>query len=246
MNEFMYKYTLKTCDFDRLKCLRPISLFHHLQDISTRHFDSVVEKQESSLWVIVSWDIEVYTQKVDLEHITVKTFPMFFRKFIGYRGYEVYRADGERIAKGTSKWVHLDRDSRKPKSIPEEINALFGLKKNVKPEEANLSVSGAPDIRAQNQHFYIYDSDIDINHHVNNVVYIRWALDGLKMMTSEDFHKNTLKNIHVRYRQEMYAGGHAKVETAIYHRPNDIQVVQEILNDRGDTCAEVISYWYGS
>lgn len=243
MRAYTQKYTLKTCDFDSSKHLRPVSLFFHLQDISTRHFNSVVSLKDEGVWVIVSWDIELYTQKLELEHLIVKTEPTYFRKFIGYRRYEVYRENGELVAKGHSKWVYIDQHSRKPKSISSEIPKLFQLEVNEKPLDVKLEPLNNPDVIANHHHFTIYDSDIDINHHVNNVVYIRWAMDVLMNMTSEDFHHKALKNIHVRYKKEMHRGGHARLETSICHQGAISQTVQHVTNEKNDLCAEVVTFW---
>lgn len=239
----MYTYTLKTCDFDSNKNLKPIALFYHLQDISTRHFESVIRANEESFWVIVAWDVEIYTQSLTLENLTLKTTPTFFRKFIGNRRYEVNRENGECVAKATSKWVHVDRKSRKPSNISPDIQYQFGLSGDEKNEDQYRLVLGTLISLSSHQYFTIMPSDIDVNHHVNNVTYVRWAFDVILTLTSEDFYQKTLKRVHVRYKKEMLHGGRAKVETALYQHEAFKQVVQQIKNDRNEVCAEVITYW---
>ncbi len=240
---YAYEYTLKTCDFDAFKHLKPTALLYHLQDISTRHFESVIGKRDEGFWVIVAWDIEVYTLKVGLEKVKVITEPLFFRKFVAYRRYEVYAEDGRLIASGTSKWAYLHKTTRAPQTIPKAFSERFGIEEHVKPKAYKVVKPDAQAVIASNHHFNIVYSDIDINQHVNNVVYLRWAIDALMHLTYEDFHTKSLCGLHIRYQKEMHENSRPSVSTQMHALGQRQGVYQVVANERGETCVEISTEW---
>lgn len=156
---------------DLLKLCLDTSSCHDLQ-VRLEHPDLPDPKAAGDAWVITQYqvdlkrqiegdgDLEVMTQVVDLNRFFVT------RQFtVSYQGNHVLEAKVQ--------FALLDLVKRKMKQInllgfepKEQVSAKF---------KAFQTFQHALEIRLP---LKIQNQDIDENHHVNNLVYIKWALDG--------------------------------------------------------------------
>jgi acyl-ACP thioesterase len=113
------------------------------------------------------------------ETIILKTWPNGTDKLFALRNYEVKYPDGKHIASGTSSWLILDRTTKKvqrPDSILSQYNP------NLQSEHSSLRYASKIDPSRENgirsPLFRIKVSDLDVNLHTNNVIYLKWASDS--------------------------------------------------------------------
>lgn len=231
-NHFKYEYTLKTGDFDRYKALKPTALLNVLQDISTRHFESVIDNKGEHIWVIVSWEGEIFKQPERMATITVVTRPIYFRKFIAYRHYEVFDEAGDLLARAYSKWAYLDLKTRKQANIPPAFNEAFLVHTDAAAPDLTKIKPFLEPSQAINA-FQTFPSDIDVNQHVNNVVYLRWAMDALSLNCSACL---ALKRFAIAYKREVMLGEAVKVFTHLSSEKDEVIGKQRIENASGETC----------
>nr|CAB3452640.1 unnamed protein product [Digitaria exilis] len=112
------------------------------------------------------------------------------------------------IARATSNWVMMNRETRKLSKIPEEVRQEvlpFYLDRSIIAADASggggskiekLTDSTAEHIRSGLAPRW---SDMDVNQHVNNVKYIGWILESVPLDVLEDYH---LTSITLDYRRE--------------------------------------------
>ncbi|RLM84752.1 palmitoyl-acyl carrier protein thioesterase, chloroplastic-like [Panicum miliaceum] len=111
------------------------------------------------------------------------------------------------IARATSNWVMMNRETRRLSKIPEEVRQEvlpFYLDRSIIAADANaggrkiekLTDSTAEHIRSGLAPRW---SDMDVNQHVNNVKYIGWILESVPLDVLEDYH---LTSITLDYRRE--------------------------------------------
>lgn len=111
------------------------------------------------------------------------------------------------IARATSNWVMMNRETRRLSKIPEEVRQEvlpFYLERSIIAVDATdgarkiekLTDSTAEHIRSGLAPRW---SDMDVNQHVNNVKYIGWILESVPLDVLEDYH---LTSITLDYRRE--------------------------------------------
>lgn len=243
---YVQKYSLNTYDFDKNGKVRLTSLVNCLQDISTRHFESAVRDRYSDplgLWVIVEWKLEIIKMPQTVTTIKVTTEPTYFRKFIAYRRYKIEDENGECIGTGVSKWAYLDITSRRQANIPDAFNEIFEVEEGAyKPER--MTIATAQSERSHTSKIMSYDSDLDVNQHVNNVVYIRWALDALQMSPlafDENWQTKTLK---VNFKKEVFAHTEIEIESFVDEMGiNKKRSIHHLRNHHGELSVDMEIEW---
>jgi acyl-ACP thioesterase len=238
-HKYSEHYTMRTYDYNQEGEIRLTSVMNALQDISTRHFNSVIRPSDvrnTGLWVIVEWQVSFENSLKAVEAIEVVTEPIYFRKFIAYRTYEFFSEKGILLGRAVSKWAYLDIENRRSKTIPESFSKLFGVENStIKPKREPISTTGLTEVFSQS--FTSYDSDVDINRHVNNVVYVRWAVDAYKKASLKAQGLETLKEVTVVYRKEVMA--HETVVATVFKDPSQDHMVTTIKNELGEICVEL-------
>lgn len=243
---YVQEYDLNTYDFDKNGKVRLTSLVNCLQDISTRHFESAVRDRyegPTGLWVIVEWKLDIVKMPETVMTIKVTTEPTFFRKFIAYRAYRIENENGECIGTGVSKWAYLDISSRRQANIPEVFNEIFKVEDGAyKPERMVISTPQSE--ISHTAKIMSYDSDLDVNQHVNNVVYIRWALDALQMSPlSFDEHWQT-KTLKVNFKKEVFAHTEIEIESFVDETGiNEKRSIHHLRNNHGELSVDMEIEW---
>ncbi len=229
-------YELHTFDFNPHKTVKLSTILNYLQDISTIHYQSVIDSQhENAVWVIVEWDIHFIKPIDRMQKLTVRTKPTYFRKFIAYRAYEILDEEGELVCKAISKWAYINYETRRQETIPKSLYERFGVPEHSeKPgrlENMDFDISGEHSLSFKSQF-----SDIDINQHVNNVVYLRWAIDSLPY----DFLKEkSPKRLQVAYKKEVFVNEMIQVHTEI----EALETKQIICNSDHAECVKIRLLW---
>jgi acyl-CoA thioester hydrolase len=101
-----------------------------MQDAAVAHFTEAggtpIMQAHAATWVVRSHQIEYLRPAVADDRILVRTWVEDFRRVMSLRRYEFLRAaDRTMLAKGQTEWVFIDTATGRPKSIPEELRALF-------------------------------------------------------------------------------------------------------------------------
>lgn len=228
------EYQLNYFDFDKNYQIKPTTLMNFLQDISTRHFEEatkdVPNEDLPGLWVIVEWDIKKRDVSLKAGMIKVVTEPIYFRKFIAYRRYEVYNQENELVLTGFSKWAYIDPVHRKQVNIPKFLNTLFSVEADAeKPEKLSFNDLSTIEESVERYLQAVY-TDLDVNKHVNNITYIRWAIDSLGSAYMDAHRFSELK---VAFKKEVFENQQIKVVTKIKETANET-VSEHLICDLDD------------
>ncbi len=237
------KYALNYFDFDKNYKLKPTTLMNFLQDISTLHFGvrttHLSESELPGLWVIVEWQVDLFEMPATVMDLTVKTEPNYFRKFIAYRRYEIADDKGMQLGQAISKWAYIDPTTRKQINIPKLLNDVFEVDENCeKPGKIEFEeMQGATLDEMTRKSVY---SDIDVNHHVNNVTYIKWAIDALGSELLDQYRLKTLK---VSFKREVFEGEEVVVSTEVKETAQSAVSKHQILSSDKTVCVVVQIDW---
>ncbi|TKY73674.1 Palmitoyl-acyl carrier protein thioesterase [Spatholobus suberectus] len=100
----------------------------------------------------------------------------------------------EIIAKATSTWATLNRETRRLSKMPEEVRQELGPfyinRLAIAREEIDhQKIHKLTDATAKSFRFWVTPgwNDMDVNQHVNNVKYIRWILESVPREVLKDY-----------------------------------------------------------
>jgi len=170
------------------------SLFDYFQDIASDHavqlgFGRDDLMKQNHFWVLSRMYSEIFLWPEWGENIILKTWPRGTDRLFALRDYEVRYPDGRIIARATSSWLVIDRDTKRiqrPDSIRSRLNSDTMVEKAFPRNAMKLEPAGENARRTPP--FMVRISDLDINLHTNNAIYLKWITDSYDL----DF---TLNNV---------------------------------------------------
>lgn len=130
-------------------------------------------------WLLSSWQIVIGRRPKLNERIKISTAPYAFRGFLGYRNFTLTGEDGVVIVKAASIWTLVDTKKLCPTKLPQDIQDGYVLEQKLEMEYAPRKITLSGDGEEQGQ-FKIRKSQIDSNQHMNNVEYVRLAMETLQ------------------------------------------------------------------
>lgn len=148
-------------------------------------------------WVLTRLLLRLERRPMLRETVEVETWPSGYDGLRAYRDYVLRDATGAVLARGTSAWLVLHVERRRPVRLPEPVRT-FG------PTAPHRAVTFGPDPAppsdiAAERSFSVRRSDLDRVGHANNVRFVEWALEALDADAG-------LQEVDVVYRAEAVYG----------------------------------------
>lgn len=159
-------------------------------------------RAQGKFWVLARFLFEVQQYPTWGDWVTLRTWPRGIKSAFALREFEFSTETGTRFAAGSSAWLVVDADSKRPQRIHHLLPNLAALDCSaaLKRDAARLAGNETWDSESPITAHY---SDIDVNQHVNSSRYIDWMLDGYPA----DFHLcHFLHVLEVNYLNETHDG----------------------------------------
>ena len=176
----MYEYDIRVgySRVDEEKKLSIAGLIDLFQDCSTFQSEDLGVgfdycRERGFFWVVNSWQVEIDRLPSLCENISVFTYPVDFRGFVGKRCFGI-RADGEVIIRCYSIWSLLSTTDYRPVKMNEEMAEKYKTEEPLPMGTITrkISVPEGGDIKPP---VTIEPVHLDANHHVNNGKYVSIA-----------------------------------------------------------------------
>lgn len=162
--------------------LKVQSIFDWFQDAGCEHAAQLGISAAELLvrnytWVLLKYQVRVTRYPLWNEEVTLTSWRAPLNDLYDLREFRVTDASGAPLITGNSAWVIMDYTTRKPTRLSRCLNAAQRVGTGGIPDsfERILPVT-APQHTTD---FRVRISDLDFNRHVNNSIYIGWALEAL-------------------------------------------------------------------
>ncbi len=158
-------------------------LLDYFQDCSTFHSEDLglgvaYLRENKMVWVLSSWQIEITRFPKLAEKVNVGTFPYEFKGCFGYRNFFMTDEQGNYIAKANTMWTLLDTEHFRPKHPTEQMLERYVLEEKLPMDAVGRKITISADAVAQEE-IVVRKQHLDTNNHVNNVQYVRMAMEHL-------------------------------------------------------------------
>lgn len=209
---FKRAFPVRAFEADPSGLARPISLLNFLQEAALDHAAAlgvaVLELQRRDLtWVLSRYLLRFQRYPAVGETVEVQTWPSAREGMFTFRDFEV-SVGAETVLSATSSWALLDLRSRRPVRLADALPdyplhrhrvLTFPPERLPAPQRTDLELV-----------FRVRRSDLDINRHVNNAVYLDWALESVP---AEVAARSRPAEIEIAYRAEAFYGDTVLVRT---------------------------------
>lgn len=158
-------------------------VFNAFQDIASQHCHELgvsgLHMAEKGLkWVIAQSTVRFHDPISWLTPLTFSTWRYPWKNLYETRRFTITDARGGLLADATGIWILIKADSCRPVRLDRNLPAeLLDQPPETDPGLVKTHPPIAPeDYRAR---FRVLFRDMDLNQHVNNGVYLRWAMESL-------------------------------------------------------------------
>ncbi|KAM7463493.1 hypothetical protein LguiA_031614 [Lonicera macranthoides] len=156
------------------------------------------------IWVVSRMQVQVDHYPIWGEVIEIDTWVGASGKNGMRRDWQLRsNATGHVFARATSTWVMMNQETRRLSKMPDEVRAEISpwfIEKQAIQEDLPEKIDKLDDnAKFVNSNLKPKRSDLDMNHHVNNVKYVNWMLETIPDQFLED---HQLSNIILEYRKE--------------------------------------------
>ena len=184
-------------------------------------------------WMLLDWKMKVIKRPKYNDEIKAETWSRKVERLYAYRDFQLKDKDGNIIAIGTSRWIFVDTDRRRPVRLTADIADLYESEtdKSVFPEEIK-DIEYEEDYIFKKE-YYIQRRDIDINEHMHNLSYLDMAYEILP----DDIYKNKIfDNVRIVYKKEIVYGENIE---CYYSQHNDKYIITAKSKDKINAVIEL-------
>lgn len=183
------------------------SLYNYMQAAADEHSRSLGTSlndfaDKNLTWVYSRYYTEIFEFPLIYDTVVCETWRSGSTGNFVKREFNIFRSNGEKLAKAVASLALIDVIKRKPVEIPGY------LKEQLEPEKGIAVEYNFPPIEKIESYDYVYNvkvrrEDIDINRHMNNASYAQILFESVV-----DNFKNSyeLKSMDINFRGEAFAG----------------------------------------
>lgn len=202
-------YPVSIFDSDKNNSIKPSLLLNYMQSLAAESIDCFSSSvscnglaQNGLGWFLIRYRIEFDDYPENVEKIRILTESRGCHRMTAFRDFEAYDAiSGNRLLRATSSWFIVDLNNKSILNIQHEYPDVNDFEKR---EDDLILQKLKPIDRVDNEKvFHVRYDDLDLNGHVNNTVYITWALEALDY-EFRSTHK--LKTLDIYYKHEVKYG----------------------------------------
>lgn len=156
-------------------------------------------------WVLTGWQVQVQRRPVYCENLKITTWACGFKLFRGKRNFTIESLDtGELLVYAYSDWAYVNIDTGVPaRGVPEKELEAYGmadpLDKEFKKGKLIVDENLPEAVR-----YTVSEAALDTHHHLNNVNYLKYALDALQLKT--DINIGDIKYFRAEYKKQSVLG----------------------------------------
>ncbi len=237
---------LNSHDVDTFNLVHPSHYFRILQEAAGTHAYlkdvSIPQLQaEGKTWLVTRTRMEIYHYLSWPGVVDVETWPQEIWKFYYPRVCRASSGEGEPLFEAISHWLVIDNESQRPLRNERISNSFEAVDKDLY-LDPDLGVRPNGD---QLPLLYTYTprivySDVDLNRHVNNVIYLEWMLDLLPFAFRDDYLPTV---IDISYRAQAFRDDKVTVTTRGTISEEGASLYHSIEESKGAVIATAGSEW---
>lgn len=208
MNKFTEEITIPCYCTDSSWRLKAASFMDYAQEIANRHatligfgYDDLIKSRTA--WVLSRMHIKFLKAPLWRDKVSLSTWHKGPDRLFYIRDFLMADSEGTPLILATSSWVVLNLDTRRLVRDPGLVDeGTICLEHAIETPCSKVQMPKGLQEEYVHEHIVSY-SDIDMNGHTNNVMYVVWAMN---MVDYEITSKTPLKELKISFNHETRPG----------------------------------------
>ncbi len=232
------RYLIPAVDCDENLNYKPFPLLNLLQVVADEgaYIANGGFEQISKLgfgWFLLNYDIDIIRMPRYRENLKILTWANAIGGLKTVRSFEIQDEQGNVIVKALTLWILVNLETRRPLRL-DNLDLVEGSRNQV----MESTFAKIKDIEKNNgKSFETFFQQSDYNGHINNAIYLWWAIETL----GENFFKGkVMKDLKINYINETKLGQ----SVTSYVETEDNKTSHIIVNNEtGKDCAKLEFEW---
>ena len=243
MKKLIQHHTVPCYDTDASWRLKPASFMNLAQEAAGQHavhlgfgYDDLIVS--NTAWILSRVHIEFIDAPKWREDITLTTWHKGLNRLFYLRDFILTDKDGRERVKATTSWLVLNLETRRLVRDPDLIEDGTVCTENVIEAPADKVVM-PKDIEPVlvMEHAVAY-SDLDMNCHVNNAMYMQWAMNAVNYEISSE---RPVKEFTINFNHEIKPMEVVSIYKAIEEKEDGRHVfVEGKVGSQSSFCVEIV------
>ena len=194
--------------------------------------------KNNTAWILSRVNIKFVDTPLWRDDVTLTTWHKGANRLFFLRDFIMTDKDGKERVKATTSWLVLNLETRRLVRDPMLMEEGTVCTENVIETPAD-KVQMPKDVPVELvlEHAVAY-SDVDMNNHTNNAMYMQWAMDAVDYETAS---AKAVKEITINFNRETKAGDVVAIYRACVEKEDGLHVyVEGKVEDASSFCVEII------
>lgn len=243
MNKFIQNFHIPCYNTDMSWRLKPAAFMDLAQEAANLHatrlgfgYDDLIASKTA--WVLSRMHVEFVDTPMWREDVTLKTWHKGLERLFFLRDFIVTDPEGKPKIKATTSWLVLNLETRRLVRDPHLLDDGTVCSENVleKPADKVVMPKDA-EIALVVEHNVGY-SDLDMNGHVNNAMYMQWAMDAVNYEISS---VKPVKEFTINFNHEIKPQETVSIYKAIVEKDDGRHVfIEGKVGEQSSFCVEIV------
>ena len=243
MNKLTQKFRISSYNVDMSWRLKPASFMDLAQEAENQPatilgfgYDDLIASRTA--WVLSRMHVEFVDTPKWRDEVVFQTWHKGLNRLFFLRDFIMTDKEGNPKVKATTSWLVLNLDTRRLVRDPELLEDGAVCSENVLETPADKVVMPKdidPDLVMEHAVAY---SDLDMNCHVNNAMYMQWAMDAVDYKIASS---RPVKEVTINFNHETKAGDVVSIYRAVVEKEDGLHVfVEGKVEDTSSFCVEIV------
>lgn len=243
MKKFTQNFTIPCYDTDASWRLKPTSFMNLAQEAAGLHavhlgfgYDDLIVN--NTAWILSRVHIEFLDTPKWRENITLTTWHKGLNRLFYLRDFILTDGNGKERVKATTSWLVLNLETRRLVRDPQLMEeGTVNLENAIEtPADKVLLPKDVEPVLAF-EHVVGY-SDVDMNGHANNAMYMQWAMDAVDYDIAS---ARPVRELTINFNHETKAGDSVALYRYVVEQEDGLHVfVEGKVSDVSAFCVEMI------
>ena len=243
MKRLVQNHTIPCYDTDASWRLKPASFMNLAQEAAGQHavhlgfgYDDLIKS--NTAWILSRVHIEFVDTPKWKDEVVLKTWHKGLDRLFYLRDFILKDAQGNPKVKATTSWLVLNLETRRLVRDPELMEDGTVNQEHVIETPAD-KVQMPKDVEPvlALEHVVAY-SDVDMNGHSNNAMYMQWAMDAVEYELASS---RAVKELTINFNHETKAGDRVMIYRAVVEKEDGTHVyVEGKVEDTSSFTVELI------